>query len=279
MKLGIFAKTFEGATPLAVLSAAGRAGYDAVQYNMACSGLSSLPTEIDEDIAEAVHSASLETGIQIAAISATYNMIHPDLSAREMGRRSFAAIAAAARRMGTRLVTVCTGSCDPHDQWRYHRDNDSPAAWQEMCREFSLLLPLAETYDIAIGVEPELANVVSSAQRAHELIATFGSDRIQIVLDPANLFVAEGPERRKAIIENAVDLLHDRIALAHAKDRFHDGSFATAGRGVLDFSHFLTALRRGGFRGTLVAHGLAASEAPEVAAFLRAELTTVGVLA
>jgi sugar phosphate isomerase/epimerase len=279
MKLGIFAKTFDGVTPLSVLSAAARAGYDAVQYNMACSGLSSLPTEINDEVAEAIRSASLGTGIEIAAISATYNMIHPDLSAREMGRRSFAAIAAVARRIGTRLVTVCTGSCDPDDQWRYHRANDSPAAWREMCREFALLLPLAEKYDIAIGVEPELANVVNSAQRASDLIAALGSDRIQIVLDPANLFVAEEPERRKAIIEIAVDLLHDRIALAHAKDRFLDGRFATAGKGVLDFSHFLTTLGRAGFQGTLVTHGLAASEAPEVAAFLRDKRKAAGALA
>ena len=40
------------------------------------------------------------------------------------------------------------------------------AAWREMINEFQLLVEIADRYDILIGVEPELANVVNSARRA-----------------------------------------------------------------------------------------------------------------
>src|ERR1700678_3055770 len=109
MKLGIFASIFAGSTPLEVLSAAQQAGYEAVQYTMTCSGLAALPLAISDEAAEAVYAASIETGVAIAALSATYNMIDPNLSKREEGRRSFAVIAASARRMGANLLTVCTG--------------------------------------------------------------------------------------------------------------------------------------------------------------------------
>jgi sugar phosphate isomerase/epimerase len=272
MKLGIFASTFAGSTPLEVLSAAKRAGYEAVQYTMACSGLPALPSEISDEAAEAVYAASIKTGVAIAALSATYNMIDPNLSKREEGRRSFAVIAASARRMGANLLTVCTGSRDPHNQWRYHPDNSGAEAWQEMCKEFQLLLPIADKHDVMLGVEPELGNVVSSAQRARKLVDTLGSERIRIVLDPANLFEIESAERRKMLIEDAIALLKDRISLAHAKDRLVDGRFATAGTGVLDYRHFLTVLQRSGFRGPLITHSLKADEAERVAAFLKAEL-------
>jgi sugar phosphate isomerase/epimerase len=272
MKLGIFAKTFHGATPLAVLSAARDAGYQAVQYNMTCSGLAALPLEIAGDVAEAVAAASEETRVEIAAVSATYNMIHPDAAVREKGRRGFQAIASMARRMGTSLLTVCSGTLDPEDQWRHHSDNASAAAWQEMCKEFSRLLTIAETYDVEIGVEPELNNVVCTADRARQLIDTLCSDRIRIVFDPANLVEIASPEERRRIIESAVDLLHGRIGLAHAKDRRPDGQFGAAGQGVIDFAHYLTALRRGGFSGVLIAHGFAASEASQAAAFLKSQL-------
>jgi sugar phosphate isomerase/epimerase len=275
MKLGIFAKTFAGDTPLTVLLQARAAGYESVQYNMACSGLSSLPLEVSEEAAEAIAAAGAETGVAIAAVSATYNMVHPDLVEREKGRRSFAAIAAAAGRMGTRLLTLCTGSRDPDNQWRYHPDNASPAAWEQMCSEFRLLLVVADKRDILLGVEPELANVISSAQRARELIDTFSNDRIRIVFDPANLFEVETPERQKILIEEALDLLGGSIALAHAKDRLSDGSFATAGAGVLDYSHYLTALERSGFRGDLITHGLGPGEAKGVAAFLKNKIETM----
>lgn len=272
MQLGIFAKTFSGSTPAAVLSAAGQAGYQAVQYNLACSGLDPLPADIPAATAAAVRAASQETGVAIASVSATYNMIHPDPLVRERGRQGFLSIAASARAMGASLLTLCTGSCDPLDQWRFHPDNASPAAWRAMCREFELLLEAAETHDVYLGVEPELANVVSSASRARQLLDTFPRSRIRIVLDAANLFEVAGAEERRTLVEEAVDLLAADIALAHAKDRLPDGRFAAAGEGVLDYPHYLSTLRRAGFHGTLVTHGLDAADAPRVATFLRLSL-------
>jgi sugar phosphate isomerase/epimerase len=272
MKLGIFAKTFEGTRPEQVLPQAAAAGYDAVQYNMACSGIGSLPIEVSEAIADAVASAASDAGVSIAAVSATYNMIHPDLTAREKGRAAFSAIASKAQRMGTNLVTLCTGSRDGADQWRHHPDNESGEAWSEMLREFEILIPIAEQYDVLLGVEPELANVVSSAHKARSLIDTMRSDRIKVVLDAANLFETEASGPAIEMVREAIHLLEDSIVMAHAKDRNADGSFATAGRGVIDFKQYIAALRGAGFTGALVTHGLAASEAPGVASFLRTQI-------
>jgi sugar phosphate isomerase/epimerase len=276
MKVGVFAKTFMGSTPMEVISAAQRAGYGAVQYNMACSGLPSLPETISSAAADAVREAACRTNVEIAAVSATYNMIHPDLQVREAGRRSFNAIAAAAQRMGTRLLTVCTGSRDVEDQWRRHRDNSTASAWRDMLDEFRHLIEIAERTDVLIGVEPELANVVDSASKAKRMVNTLRSDRIRIVLDPANLLEAGTPEHRRAVVAEAVDLLADRIELAHAKDRYNDDRFAPAGDGVVDFPHFITALQKTGFGGALIAHGLVVEDAGRVATFLRATLTAAG---
>ena len=57
--------------------------------------------------------------------------------------------------------------------------------------------------------------------------------------------------------------------MAHAKDRHADGSFVAAGAGVIDFRHFVRTLRRAGFDGPLVTHGLSEAAAPAVATFLR----------
>jgi sugar phosphate isomerase/epimerase len=275
MRLGIFAKTFAGDDPLTVLRATRAAGFDVVQYNWACSGLGALPVEIFDGQVSAVASASAETGVGIAAVSATYNMIDPDPVKRAAGRASFAFIAARARAMGTRIITVCSGSADGADQWRHHPHNASPAAWADMCREFEQLLPIAEAHDLVIGVEPELANVVSSAAQARRLLDTFKSRHIGIVLDAANLFEVETPARQRAIIADAIAQLADAIIMAHAKDRHGDGRFARAGQGVIDWPHYIACLQAHGFDGDLVTHGLSAAEAPAVAAFLTARLKAV----
>lgn len=268
MKIGVFAKTFPGRTPDAVLRHSAAVGFEGVQYNMACSGLASMPEEIAPDAARAVAAAAEATGQEIFAVSGTYNMIHPDAAMRAAGERRLAVIAAACRDMGTSLVTLCTGTRDAEDQWRHHPENASPEAWRDLLRAFESAVRIAEDHGIQLGVEPELANVVNSATAARRLIDEMGSSTIRIVLDPANLAEEAEPATRRRIIEEAVDLLSDRIIMAHAKDRAADGSVATAGKGVIDFGHFFETLKSAGFDGPLVAHGFEADEAADVARFL-----------
>lgn len=269
MQVGIFAKTFAGSDPANVLGAVAGAGFAVAQYNMACSGLPSMPDAIPPEASAAVRAASEASGVGIVALSGTCNLIHPDPAVRAEGLRRLGVVIAAAPVLGTRLVTLCTGTRDPDDMWRAHPDNASPAAWRDLLASLAVAVDAAEAAGVDLGIEPELANVVSSAEAARRLIDEMDSLRLRIVLDAANLFEVASPAEQRAIVSRAVDLLGDRIAMAHAKDRTAAGAFVAAGRGVLDYRHYLGALRRAGFDGPLVTHGLSADEAPAVGAFLR----------
>jgi sugar phosphate isomerase/epimerase len=268
MQPGVFARTFPTAGALATLRAVRDAGFATAQFNLACLGLASMPDAIPPEAPAGIAAASAETGISIAAVSGTWNMIHPDPAVRARGLARLEALAAAARPMGTRLVTLCTGTRDPLDQWRRHPDNATPAAWADLLAEMEKAVAVAERHDVELGIEPELANVVADAPAARRLLDTLASPRLRIVLDPANLFERADARERRRLVEEAADLLGPDIAMAHAKDRSPDGGFAAAGRGVVDFPHFVAALRAAGFDGPLVAHGLAAADASGVAAFL-----------
>lgn len=277
MQLGIFAKTFGGTAPAGVLSAVAAAGYSATQYNMACSGLPDMPGAVPADAARAVAAAARAAGVRIAALSGTYNMIHPDPAVRREGHERLAVLAAAAAGMSTRLITLCTGTRDPEDQWRAHPGNDEPDAWRDLLDAMGTAVAIADRHDVDLGIEPELANVVNSAAKARRLIDEIGSPRLKIVLDPANLFETATLEEQRDTVAAAIDLLADRIAIGHAKDRTPAGEFTTAGRGVLDYPHYLACLKRAGFDGPVVTHGLTAAEAVPVAAFLRRACADAGV--
>lgn len=277
MRLGIFAKTFPGTSPEPVLAAVRAAGFTTTQYNMACSGLPAMPEVIQAEEARAVADAAQASGVQVIALSGTYNMIHPDPAVRLAGHARLAVLAAAASGMGTRLLTLCTGSRDPEDQWRAHPGNDAPDAWRDLLEAMATAIAIADRHDVDLGIEPELANVVSSAAKARRLIDELGSPRLKIVLDPANLFEVASLAEQHRIVAGGIDLLSDRIVMGHAKDRTAAGEFTTAGQGVLDYPHYLACLRRAGFAGPLVAHGLAAAEAAPVAAFLRRTAAEAGV--
>jgi sugar phosphate isomerase/epimerase len=269
MRLGVFARTFAGADPATVLAAARAAGFDAVQYNLACSGLASMPATVPPEALAAIRDAVRATGLALAGLSGTYNMIHPDPAVRAAGLARLETVAAAAAAIGAPLVSLCTGTRDPDDQWRAHPDNATPAAWRDLLAEMEKAATIAERHGLRLGIEPERANVVDSPATARALLDAVPSLSLAIVLDPANLFETAPAAERRDLVSRAVDLLGDRIAMAHAKDRDAAGEVVAAGAGGIDFVHFIAALRAAGFDGDLVAHGMTAAEAPGVAAFLR----------
>lgn len=236
-----------------------------------------MPDAISADTAEAVAAAANEADLSIAAVSATYNMIHPDSAMRERGLKSLEVIAAVARTMKTRLLTLCTGTRDPDDQWRKHPDNDTPEAWRDLLASMEAAIAIADRHDVDLGIEPEHANVIDSADRARRLVDELQSPRLKIVLDPANLFETATADERRYLVAEAVDSMADRIVMAHAKDRDASGAFVTAGKGVIDYPHYLRCLESIGFDGPLITHGLDAGEAPGVAKWLKAELAQAGL--
>jgi sugar phosphate isomerase/epimerase len=269
MQVGIFAKTFPGTDALSVLSAVRDSGYVSTQFNLACCGLPSMPDAVPEPLVKAIRAAAQATGVSLAALSGTYNMAHPDPSVRQKGLAQLAVVIETAAALSIPLVTLCTGTRHPNDQWTHHPENTDPTAWTDMAKEMSKALALAEDHGVDLGIEPEQANIVISAADAKRLIAEMGSKRLRIVLDPANLFEKATPPQALAIVERAVETAGEHIAMAHAKDRYADGRFATAGQGVVDFPEFVARLKSVGFDGPLVTHGLSALEAPDVAGFLK----------
>lgn len=268
MKLGIFAKTFSRPTLEGILDAVKESGLEAVQINMSCAGLPSMPDAIEPELARRIGDAVRERGLRMAAVSGTFNMIHPDVAKRIEGLRRLEVIAQAAALMGTHLITLCTGTRDVNDMWKGHPDNLASEAWHDLCGVMEKALLIAEHHQVDLGVEPEIHNVVDSAVKARHLLDQMKSPRLKIVLDPANLYRAGELPDKTGILEQAFDLLGPDLAMAHAKDLDLQGKPVAAGKGAVDFPKFIGLLRQSGFEGPLVAHGLTEEEVPSVMQFL-----------
>jgi sugar phosphate isomerase/epimerase len=279
MRLGIFAKTFARPSLEEVLDAVKAHGLDCVQFNMACAGLPSLPEEIPASVCRHIARCLAERGIAMAAVSGTFNMIHPDLEQRREGMRRLSVLAAACASMGTRVITLCTGTRDPDDMWRWHADNDSFEAWEDLTEAMKQALNIAEEFDVTLAFEPELANVVHSAVKARRLLDDFHSPRLKVVMDAANLFHAGDLSRMDVVLEEAFDLLGRVIVIAHAKDLNKDGEAGhlAAGQGSLDYTRYLRLLRKFGFNGPLVLHSLEEAQVDDSVAFLRGQLACLEV--
>lgn len=268
MTPGVFARTYPSKVPETLFARIRADGFEAVQFNLACAGLESLPAAVPGGVAGAVAEAAQRHGLAIAALSGTYNMAHPDPARRAADRARFAGVIAAAKDMGAPLVTLCTGSRDPADMWRAHPGNAAPEAWADMCAEIDAALGLAEAAGLTLAIEPEPGNVVADARLARRLLDEVGDRPLGIILDAANLLPPEALPRQAEVVAEAAGLLAGSLRLVHVKDVDAAGRVVPAGQGAVDLPAFIARVRATGYDGALIAHGFDAPDAPAVAAVL-----------
>jgi sugar phosphate isomerase/epimerase/pimeloyl-ACP methyl ester carboxylesterase len=271
MRLGIFAKTFVRPTLAETLDAVVARGLDCIQFNFACAGLPSMPDKIAPELAAQIGREIKQRKLTVAAVSGTFNMIDPDVARRREGLRRLEVIAASCAALGTSLITLCTGTRDLENMWRHHPQNESEEAWRDLLASIAAALKIADKHNLFIGIEPETANVISSADKARRLLDEMQSPRLKIVMDASNLYHPGDKTKKEDILTEAFDLLGKDLILAHAKDFRDSGGmeYVAPGKGTLPWPHYLRLLRISGFGGPLIMHSLAESEVDESAAFLR----------
>ena len=271
MILGIHVGTFTRPTLEATLDAVKESGLACVHFNIKSAGLESMPRRIDQATCDRIGRAIRARGISTASLSGTFNMIHPDAGQRRQGLARLEVLAAAAPRLGTSVITLCTGTRDAENMWRAHPDNSTPEAWADLVESITAAVEIADRRDVTLAVEPEVSNVVDSAPKARRLLDQIGSPRLKVVIDGANLFHAGELPRQHEILDQAFELLGPDVILAHAKDLDRDGEAGqiAAGSGLLDYDYYLGLLKQIDFTGPLILHGLAESDVPGCVAMLR----------
>jgi sugar phosphate isomerase/epimerase len=210
----------------------------------------------------------------MAAVSGTFNLIHPDHQMRSRNLERLRVLGKACKRLGTSIVTLSTGTRDPGNMWQRHSDNDTPGAWSDMRAAMAEALHIAGQFQLNFAFEPELSNIVDSARKARRLLDEMQSSQLKVVIDPANLFHKGDLPRMAEILDETFDLLGDAIVLAHAKDLSRDGEAGqqAAGTGLLDYDRYIGLLDRIGYQGPLILHGLAEDQVDASVAFLKSKL-------
>ncbi len=218
MHLGIFAKTFPRATLEETLDAIADRGLTHVQFNTSCAGLPTLPERLDEDRCIWIAREFRQRGLTMAAISGTFNLCDPDETRLRENLHRLGALAAACRWLDTRIITICTGTRDPEDMWRWHPDNVCRSTWDLLRHSIQEAVSIADRNEVTLAFEPEINNVVNSVTKARMLLDEVDSPWLKVVIDPANLIRPGELHRMAEILEEAFDWLGPDIVLAHAKN-------------------------------------------------------------
>ncbi len=274
MELGMYTVELSRPTVEALFRDIRGYGFTQVQFDFLSAMDEEMPLSIPDELVRRIHKAADNSGVGIAAVNGTFNMIHPDPAVRADGIRRFEVLAQCMKALGCNLITLCTGSRNPDNMWRWDEANNTRSAWDDLLATLRSVLKIAEAYDLYLGLEPEASNCVNTADRCRQLIDAFEFPRLKVVMDVANLFQKGQASREnvRPVMRHAFDLLGEHIALAHGKDILpgEDLRFTHAGNGIVDFPYFKGLLDASGYKGCLLLHGLKREEEfPRSVEFIR----------
>jgi sugar phosphate isomerase/epimerase len=240
--------------------------FECVQLNLNVLGFATVPESLPSGKAGEIGATFWAYGLNLAAISGTFNSAHPDENVRKSGITGVKTICESAEAMGTRVITLSTGTCDPDSIWSGHPENDSESAWSTMTSTMSRLIKIAEANSVILAFKPESTNIVNSVDKAIRLMDQMDSENLKVVLDPVNLLTSDTIGSQLEVFEDAFSRLNDRIGLIHASDLAgwdqSNGGIqrSPAGKGKIDYPGFIRLLKRSGYQGPVILQGLEESE-------------------
>lgn len=277
VQLGILTSEFERSSIEENLDAVIAHGISFVQFQLGSAvpeiplrtslemGLEALGPHLNDRLCSQIRQEAASRGVTLAAVDGTFNMVGPDEARRRENLGHLKHLIECCAALETSVVTLCTGSRD-EIMWHRHPDNDKVDTWRDLVHITREAARTAEGHGVVLAFEPEVNNVVNSAEKARRLIDEVGSPAVKVLMDPANIFQAGELSRMRDKLFEAFALLGSDIALAHAKDLDHDGEAGHlgAGRGVMDYALYLSLLSQSGFDGVLVLHQLRGLSDPEI---------------
>ncbi|MGI6099756.1 MAG: sugar phosphate isomerase/epimerase [Lentisphaerae bacterium] len=193
--------------------------------------LSSMTDERSQMIVEAFRSR----GIEVSSLGVFTNLINPDASERAANLAYFERLMQIAAFNGIPCVATECGFTPGQrgiNTETYERD------FNQLVESLKWLVEKAGHYDLEVALEPCIIDVVPSAKRTADLIKQVGSDRLRVLLDPANLI----PNNTE---EEMFHHLASKVAYFHGKDRkVNDVRGRALGDGDIDWPLFLSLYHR-----------------------------------
>ncbi|MEK3890530.1 sugar phosphate isomerase/epimerase family protein [Bacillus sp. FSL K6-3431] len=190
------------------------------------SDLNALTNEQSRNIVETYR----KNGIEVTAIGVFTNLLETDEEELKKNLDYFERLLEIA---SLNHIPFVSSECGFNLGNRGINADTYEADFQRLIESLKWLTKKAEKYSVSIALEPCVLDVVPSAKRTVDLINQVGSDRLKVLLDPANL-IANNSE------EEMFSYLSPHIAYFHGKDRKVNDTYGRViGDGDIDWQVFL----------------------------------------
>lgn len=182
--------------------------------------------------------------IDIAVLGCYLNLADPDRDRLRQTQNRYLANIRFASLLGCGVVGTETGA--PNAEYKFEEACHSDEAFGIFVKNFTPIVRYAEQMGVIIAIEPVCRHIVYSPKRARQLLDTINSPNLQIIMDPVNLLDMWNYKEQEEIVEEAIELLGDDVAVVHIKDFFiKDGQLmeAAAGTGQMDYTALMKFMK------------------------------------
>ena len=237
----------------------------------------------ESDIAE-LKEALKKYDVAVFDVMVWTNLIHPDSATRQKNLRYVAENIEAAERIGSPMVTMVTGSCDPDYYIAAHPDNWSDATWKLTLQSVRQLLDDTAGMKAALGIEAVVTTNIDSPAAHKRLMDDIGDPRCRVCLDPTNMLSLTTFYHTTELLNECFDLLGETILGCHGKDDIIERdrmllhiTEVPAGQGTMDYETYLVRMSRLKWPRTLLIEHIGPEDYPAAKAFIEETAKKVGV--
>ncbi len=182
--------------------------------------------------------------LDIAVLGCYLNLANPNPESLNKIRKRYLTHIRFASLLDVGVVGTETGAVN--EEYKFEEKNHSEEALNIFIHNVRPVVEYAEKMGVIFAIEPVYKHIVCNPKRARRVLDEINSPNLQIIFDPVNLLDISNYKKRDEIIEEAMELLGDDIAMIHIKDFVvEDGKLVSvaAGTGEMDYTKIMKFIR------------------------------------
>lgn len=182
--------------------------------------------------------------VDIAVLGCYLNLATPNKEQLAQTVHRYMAHIRFASWLGCGVVGTETGA--PNETYTSVPECRSQEALDTFITNLRSVVNYAEQMGVVIAIEPVWGHIVCTPSRARAVLDAIASPNLQIILDPVNLLGMDNYKDQVAVVDEAIALLGEDVAMVHIKDYVvEEGRLKSvgAGFGQMDYTSLMKFMK------------------------------------
>ncbi len=182
--------------------------------------------------------------VDIAVLGCYLNLANPNPEKLAQITHRYMAHIRFASWLGCGVVGTETGA--PNETYTHVPECHGEEALQTFIANLRPVVRYAEQMGVVMAIEPVWKHIVCNPVRARRVLDEIASPNLQIILDPVNLLDICNYKDQVAIVDEAIDVLGQDVAMVHLKDFVVEGGKLVsvgAGLGQMDYTSVIKFMK------------------------------------